>query len=251
MKVDTFCLSTSTAYIRDWDKNNFTHSIIRKSNANIVHNYSLVTSSFGIEKLYIKETYYTFNLLLNSKILGENYYKGFCTETIDQTIIELSKAGLNLDSDFLYNSKLKRLDITNDIKVTEKVSIYINSLSHLVAPNFYKILYKTGIVFKEKIIDKKLYVTFYSKEYHNIKSKGFFKLYPEQLLYFKNKLRMESKLSSSGTINKYLQNYSLPEILDQTTINPSIFYKIIGKQLKFPMMVNLEEYSKIECRKNT
>ncbi|WP_299154792.1 hypothetical protein [uncultured Christiangramia sp.] len=234
MKLDTVSLSLHTDYIINHNKTNYNHSQIRKPNGAVIDNYSLVTKSFGFESVCVNETYDYANLKFNSKILKDNYYKGICLETLDQIIDEIENHGLKLDPAFLDDSNIKMVHITDDISVLQHPAIYINALNNLIAPKFYKTVYDEGITFNEAIKNEKLYITVYGKEYQIKQDRRFFKAYPRQIDYFKNKLRVETKLSTRKTIHKHLDSYTLPEILASDSPNAHFLDKVIENQLSFP-----------------
>lgn len=246
MKVDTFSMSTSTANIQDFNKSIFTHSVIKKPNDLIISNYTLATKLMGIEKININETFENINITLNSKLLGKNYYKGFCIDTLEETLSKLNATGLKLDPYYLTDSIIKRVDITDDILISKRTGEYINSLNHLIAPKFFKTCYDTGIVFKEKLKSQKLYTTFYSKDYHSNQDKKFFKIYPKQLDYFQDRLRMETKLMTGSTVKKHLKTNNLLHILAQDSINLKVLDRLIGKQFEFPLKFETNNYSTSE-----
>jgi hypothetical protein len=248
MKLDTVSLSLHTDYILEHNKTHYSHSKIRKSNGLVINNYSLVTNSFGFENVSINETFNCVNLKFSSKILNENYYKGICLETLDQIIDELGRQGLKLDPAFLYDSKIKMIHITDDVSVSKPPAIYINALNNLIAPKFYKTIYDEGIVFKEAIKNESLYITIYGKEFQISRDRRFFKAYPKQIDYFVNKLRVETKLSTSKTIAKYLKSFTLPEILETASPNLNFLDKVIANQLTYPSIFCLENLTSTEER---
>lgn len=227
MKLDTIILSTHTDYITEHNKRYFNYSTTLKPNGLKIGNYSLATNSFGFEKVCVNDTFNQVNIKINSKILKENYHQGICLETLDQVIYEMAKEGLQLNPNFLYDSKIKMIHITDDISVSKPTSEYLNSLGHLIAPKFIKTSYDEGIVFKERIANEKLYITLYDKECQIKQDRRFFKAFPGQLEYFRNSIRMESKLSSSKAIGKYVKATSLPEILELES--PNLFFLNTGQ----------------------
>ncbi|MFD0977845.1 hypothetical protein [Salinimicrobium gaetbulicola] len=246
MKLDTIQLKTHTGYLQDFDRSRFNHARIKKVNDLVVDNYSLAVKSFGMESLNVNETFDFVALQVNSKILKDQYSEGITINTLERLLAEVSALGVKLDPSFLEDCDLKRIDVADDISVTAPASSYFNSLNHLIAPKFYKTTYDSGIVFKEKIASQKLYTTFYSKESPSIQDKRFFKEYAKAALGFKNKIRMETKLSTAGTIKKYLSTSTLPEILQDTTLNAVAFDKIINGQLDFPGSITAENLTLTE-----
>lgn len=246
MKLDTISLSTSIKNLQDFDKSRFTYSEIHKPNGLIVNNYALVRDGFGLERLNINMTYETVSLIVNSKILNENYSQGFVTNTLDQLLSELNNRGAKLNPDCLANCKLKRIDVTDDIPISKAPSVYFNALNHIIAPKFFKTVYDSGIVFKEKIANQFLHNTFYSKEFPTVQDRKFFRANPIAEQNFRDSIRMETKLSSASTIRKYLGNRNLTEILEERSINSLVLDKIIGKQFNFPSFICLDDLSSTE-----
>ncbi len=241
--IDTIELVTNTDFIKSMDSNCFNVSQISKPNELLITNYSLNNKHLGVNKVNINDTYNTLTINASSKILGANYMQGICNNTLAQFIYELNNTGIELDQDFIYNSIIKKVDVKNDLKLTNYPDDYINTLNQLTAPKFTKTKYDTGIVFNEKIKSQPIRLTGYTKEYEIQQNKPFYNTYPELIKSFSNVLRIESRLPNKATVKKYFKSNDLIDILNTELINYQILNKIIDSQINFKPLLCLSKMS--------
>lgn len=245
-KLDTIQLTTSTDFIQDWNNKLFKISKTYKPNGLELINHTLNTKSYGINKININQTFEQMSLNISSKILGKNYFKGICLETIEQLIEELAKKGLKLDKEFINQSQLKFADVKNDLSLTnQNTSLYFSTLSTLIAPKFVKTTYDTGISFNEKAKTNPIRCTIYDKQIEIQNDKAFFKSINFNLPKY-TLLRFESRFAKASTIKKYFKSNNFFEVLSKSNINSSIFDKIINKQTNFKPMIYNNEITKSE-----
>ncbi|TXG36986.1 hypothetical protein [Seonamhaeicola maritimus] len=237
-RLDTIEFTTKTDFIKSMDSKYFNVSHIKKNNGLNIINHTLNKRKLGVNKLSINSTFGTVKIGVSSKVLKDNYIKGICTDTLDQLLDEINNTGLELHKDFIHYSFVNKADVKNDLKLLNNTEDYINTLNQLIAPNFIKTKYDTGIVFNEKIQTKPIRLTVYSKEYEMQQSKTFYKEYPQLTNVFNNVLRIESRLPTKATVNKYIKSNSLLDILNTSGINYQIVDKIINHQINFKPYLN-------------
>ncbi|WP_157972888.1 hypothetical protein [Aureibaculum luteum] len=179
----------------------------------------------------------TVRINLSSKILGLDYPKGICIDTIEQVVTNINKSGIVLLPDFIKYSTLKSVDVKNDLKLSSPKN-YIQSLNNLIAPNFTKAKYPSGITFNENIQRTPLRLTGYLKGYEMLKHKSFYKHYPTLLGVFDDVLRIETRLSKMATIRKYLKSTNLVDVLNFKNLNYNTLTKIIDNQTKIQSILN-------------
>ena len=241
IKLDTLTLITSTDFIQSMDTGSFRQSKIIKPNGLNILNHTLNTKPKGLKRLSVNETFGKVNLSVSSKILGQNYHKGICLKTLDQLRDEVAKYGLTLNRDFIYDSDLKYVDVKKDIETSNtNTSLYLSTLSSLVASKFVKATYDNGISFNEKIKTNPIRCTIYDKQVKMKKDKSFFK----NINYTKSEnglLRFETRLPKVATIKKYFKSNKLIDVLYKSNFNSQVFEKIIDGQTKFKAMINTSE----------
>ena len=117
LSIDTLELTTSTDYITSLDASCFSISNITKPNGMEIVNYTLNKKPSGINKITVNKTFDTVRVNASAKILGSNYPKGICLNTLDQFADSLNTTGIVLDKEYLNNSQLSRLDVKSDLKL--------------------------------------------------------------------------------------------------------------------------------------
>lgn len=243
--LDTIYLSFSSDFIESMDCDKFSLSETTTKHGLIIRNHSLIEKRPGLESLKINERNRKVSIKVSSKILGLKYPKGICNDTLEQFICEINQSGLTLSKGFLEEATVSRIDVKNDIKLSNDIQIYINSLNHLAAPGFAKTPYNSGIVFNEKIASTPIRVSFYDKEFEMKQNKTFYKLHPQLMKAFDNILRVESRFVKKETIRKYFAGCRLIDILNSNDINYNIFIKIIANQ-EFPNLIGVEKMTSKE-----
>lgn len=245
-QLDTIEFTTKTDFIQSMDSNKFNVSQIIKPNGLKIINHSLNERRPGINKLYINETFGKIKVNVSSKILKDNYVNGISIDTLDQLLYELNNTGIELHKDFINTCEVNKTDVKNDLKLTNEIDGYINTLNQLIAPKFIKTKYDTGIVFNEKIKAQPIRLTGYSKEYELKQNKIFYKELPHLVKLFDDVLRIESRLSTKATVNKYFKSNNLIEILNTSCINYNILDKIINHQTNFKPFINTLKMTNVE-----
>ncbi|WP_242121648.1 hypothetical protein [Aestuariivivens sediminicola] len=228
------------------DSKYFNLSHIKKNNGLNIINHTLNKRRQGVNKVSINETFGTVKISLSSKVLKDNYINGICTDTLDQLIDEINNTGLELHRDFIHYSFVNKADVKNDLKLLNNPNDYINTLNQLIAPNFTKTKYDTGIVFNERIKSSPIRLTGYDKGYEIAKNKNFYKDFPSLANDFNNVLRLESRLSKRATIRKYFKSNNLIDILNSKNLNYNILIKIIDNQTALKPVLNTKDMTNTE-----
>ncbi len=243
---DTIEFSTKTDFIDCMNKSNFRHIEIKNPNGLIIHNWTLQNKRIGTDKVSINETFGTVKIKASSKLLGANYKKGICFDTLDQFIDEIEHQGLKLKKNFVNEAELKRVDIKSDLSLNNNIDEYLNVLNHLIAPKYTKTRYDSSIVFNEEIKTTPIRFLGYNKQYEISSNPKFYKEYPELKNSFNNILRIESRYSKPGTIKKHFKSNILTDVLEQINVNYNLLTKIIGNQTKFNLLTNIQEMTNSE-----
>lgn len=244
--LDTLEFTTHTDFIQSMDSNCFNLSEIHKPNGLTLENYSLINKTSGVNKININQTFGTVRIQATSKILGQNYMQGISINTLDQFINEINKTGIILDKDFTSDCLLKLIHVKNDLKLINTPIEYINTLDQLIAPNFNKTKYNTGIVFNEKIYSTPIRFTCYTKESEIKGNKSFYDIYPQLVKDFDGILRTESKLPKGATIRKYFKSDNLIDVLNSKNLNYTLLDKVIHKQTNFKPFINTYKMTNTE-----
>jgi hypothetical protein len=240
-RLDTISLTISFDFIQRIEKKKFTRSKIVKSNGTKIIIYTLDNNTNGINKITYNETSNKVLINISSKILGLNYPKGICLDTIEQTNSIINKNGIVLLPEFINNSTLNSIDVKNDLSLSLMPENYIHSLYNLIAPKFTKTMYPSGISFNELIQEYPIRLTGYDKAFEMHKNKRFYKEYPILLNYFTNVLRLESRLSKRATIRKHLNSNYLIDVLNFNNLNYNTLTKIIDNQTSIKQVFNTND----------
>jgi hypothetical protein len=234
-RLDTIEFTTNTDFLQGMDSKYFNVSHIKKNNNLNIINYSLNERRPGVNKLCINETFGTIKINVSSKILKDNYINGICLNTLDQLLYEINNTGIELHQDFINDCYVSRADVKNDLILTHNADDYINTLNQLIVPKFTKTKYDSGIVFNEKIKSQPIRLTGYAEIKQN---KKFYKELPHLINAFDGVFRIESRLPTKATVNKYFKSNNLIEILNTSSINYQILDKIINQQTNFKPYIN-------------
>jgi len=250
LTADTIHIKGSTDYIQDIDSRKIIVSTIQKTNNQILNIKTLQSSKTGLHKLSINEFKGEFTLKVSAKILGIDYPKGICLNTIEQLTDAINKEGVMFNSQFIVNSVLQSIDIKTDLRLTDAPSKYINSLYHLTAPNFTKAKYPEGVTFNENVQQNPIRVTIYSKEFElkHLRNKKFYKEHPNLINYFDNLLRFESRLKNQKTISKILDTTSTVEVLQNKNLNYNIFLKMVNNQTDYKTLLDIKDMTRTELK---
>ena len=195
----------------------------------------------GLESLTIGNN--QISISANSRILNENYGKGFCMYTLDQLRNILKKTGIELHQDFIKESVLNLAHIKNDVQID--IESLINDFSMINPAKFFKIRRDNNITFESINKYDRMSTSIYGKHYEMISNKTKYKELDIDIDNFIGTSRIESKFNDWRTVKKYLGTRNMLNILEQKNVNGIILKNIVkGQPMEAPQL-DLSQFNTI------
>ncbi|MBO6532654.1 MAG: hypothetical protein JJ967_06180 [Muricauda sp.] len=195
--MDNISATLSTDYLRDWKNQNFYDGKSERLHLNLK---SHLTPT-GLHWLYIKECEIKFSM--NARVLGYNYPKGICLDTLDQLHCILKETGIELDPYFPEAAILKKVHIKNDNEIQfnelmQELSITGNT------KKYNKVIRENSITYECTNKTEKTSLRIYGKEQEIKNNRGKYNKIGVVPVQFKGITRTESHFNNSPSIRKHL-----------------------------------------------
>jgi hypothetical protein len=243
IKLDSIKVEIPTSCIEDISNSHNWQKIEQTDNCGNINKQIkyLNKLAIGIKRLEINQQTDNAIIELSAKALGSNYHTGISINSISELIDNINNTGiisLNLNKT-IEQSKLLKADVTDNLRVKDDVTKYLNNLYATTKTNYaynvtqYNVKGNRGIVIQGKQRSYKERVIMYDKFTELQRDKDINKIYKFNQLEqkFKNTLRVEMNLTQLRKIREYAETPTT-NLLEVLTSSASPNHKLLMKVTK-------------------
>jgi hypothetical protein len=240
VSLDSVKLEIPVEFLKFYKEDSFYNKVISDNEKNFKFSDDDILKDdkkiVGLKTIEIKKLHKVIHIETSGKILKKKYYEGLTINTIDEYFDLINATNLIvIDKKAIDYAKVLRCDVVNNLKVSNNINKYLNSLSLCAFNHNYLVSnYAGGVVFTKQVKSYKRRMIFYDKYKEIKKDKEVSKLLRlKDIEIFKNVLRCEQNLTSFKTIRQAFKvdDIKLIDILQsKEKINYNTFNEITNER---------------------